>query len=91
VILLLQPLHGITFGLTYVAAVHVIRHRGVGSPTAAQGLYAMAMMSGSLVGMAATGALLDHYGGTGLYLVASGVALLGTGCALAYADVSSRS
>jgi PPP family 3-phenylpropionic acid transporter len=89
-ILVLQPLHGITFGLTYVAGVHLARERGGGAPTAAQGLYATAMMSGSLVGMSIAGALLDRWGGQGLFTVASAVALGGAGCALAYADVSSR-
>jgi MFS transporter, PPP family, 3-phenylpropionic acid transporter len=89
-ILVLQPLHGITFGLTYVAGVHLASERGGRAPAAAQGLFAMATMSGSLAGMSIAGALLDRWGGPGLFTVASAVALGGAGCALAYADVSSR-
>jgi MFS transporter, PPP family, 3-phenylpropionic acid transporter len=87
-ILLLQPLHAVTFGLCYVAAVHVMRGRGAATPTAAQGLYAMAMMLGSLAGMSAAGWLLERLGGQGMFATASVVALLGAGCALAHADLS---
>jgi MFS transporter, PPP family, 3-phenylpropionic acid transporter len=86
-ILLLQPLHGISFGLTYVSAVHLVRARGRATPTAAQGLFAMAMMLGSLCGMTAAGSLLERLGGQGMFTVASAVALLAAGCALVYADV----
>jgi PPP family 3-phenylpropionic acid transporter len=88
-ILCLQPLHAVTFGLSYVAAVHVMRERGRGTPTAAQGLYSMVMMLGSLGGMTAAGRLLERLGGQGMFTTASVVALLGTGCALAYAELSS--
>ncbi len=89
-ILALQPLHGVTFGLTYVAAVHLAQARGPTAPTAAQGLYATAMMAGSLVGMSVAGALLGRWGGQAMFDVAGGVALLATGCALAYGAVSSK-
>jgi PPP family 3-phenylpropionic acid transporter len=84
-ILLLQPLHGITFGLTYVAAVHLVRARGHAAPTAAQGLYATAMMIGSFIGMMTAGALLDRIGGAGLFTVAAGLAGIATALAGAYA------
>jgi PPP family 3-phenylpropionic acid transporter len=88
VILLLQPLHAISFGLTYVAGVHVMRDRAGGTPTAAQGLYAMVMMVGSISGMTVAGWLLERLGGQGMFDVASAVALSGAGCALACADLS---
>jgi PPP family 3-phenylpropionic acid transporter len=88
-ILCLQPLHGITFGLNYVAAVHLVKERGHATPTAAQGLYAMSMMIGSILGMTVAGALLERLGGRGMFSVASAVALSAAGCALAYRDVSS--
>jgi PPP family 3-phenylpropionic acid transporter len=87
-ILALQPLHAVTFGLSYVAAVHVMRKQGGATPTAAQGLYAMVMAMGSISGMTAAGWLLERLGGQGMFTIASAVALLGTGCALAYADLS---
>jgi MFS transporter, PPP family, 3-phenylpropionic acid transporter len=87
-ILLLQPLHAVTFGLTYIAGVHVMRDRGGATPTAAQGLYSMVMMVGSIAGMTAAGWLLERLGGQGMFTVASAVALLGAGCAFACADLS---
>ena len=86
-ILALQPLHAITFGLSYVAGVHVMRERAR-IPTAAQGLYAMMMALGSITGMSGAGGLLETVGGQGMFSAASAVALLGSGCALAYADLS---
>ena len=62
-ILCLQPLHGITFGLFWVSGVTVMRDRGHAAPTAAQGLFAAAYGAGSLVGMNATGQLLELGGG----------------------------
>ena len=76
------------YRLTYVAGVHVMRQRGGVTPTAAQGLYAMVMMVGSISGMTAAGWLLERLGGQGMFTAASAVALLGSGCALACADLS---
>jgi PPP family 3-phenylpropionic acid transporter len=78
-ILCLQPLHGITFGLFWVAAVTLVRDRGAAAPTAAQGLFSAALAAGSLVGMNAAGALLEAGGGRALYGAAS---LAATGAAL---------
>jgi PPP family 3-phenylpropionic acid transporter len=81
-ILALQPLHGVTFGLSYVASVHLMRERGGDTPTAAQGLYAMVMLVGSIVGMSGGGLLLQRLGGTAMFTAASVVALGGVFAAL---------
>jgi PPP family 3-phenylpropionic acid transporter len=88
-ILVLQPLHAISFGLTYVTAVTIVRQRGRLAPTAAQGLFATAWLLGSVVGMSFSGTLLEQIGGAGLYTVAAGVALVATGFAVAYERAAS--
>ena len=83
----LQPLHGVTFGLFWVAArdrwCAIAAQR---APTAAQGLFSAAALGiGSLIGMNVAGALLERGGGRLLYTVAGACAALGTSCAVAYA------
>jgi len=91
-LLLLQPLHALSFGLTYACGVTVMRERGgLETPTAAQGLYAAAFALGSLVGMTSSGRVLERFGGTTLF---TGAALLSTcaaGCAALYAARPRRS
>ncbi len=77
-ILCLQPLHGVTFGLFWVAGVTVVRDRGQAAPTAAQGLFAAAVGTGSVVGMILAGRLLELGGGRLLYGAAAGCAALAT-------------
>ncbi len=84
-ILCLQPLHGITFGLFWVAGVTLARVRGHAAPTAAQGLFAAAVGTGSLVGMSATGRLLEVGGGALLYAVAAACAAVGAAASWIYA------
>jgi PPP family 3-phenylpropionic acid transporter len=84
-ILLLQPLHGITFGWFYVAGVTLMRDRGGSdAPTAAQGLFAGAFSLGSIPGIAMAGRLLESGGGQRLYSIAAVVAALGAACAMAF-------
>jgi PPP family 3-phenylpropionic acid transporter len=75
-ILCLQPLHGVTFGLFWVAGVTLVRDRGHAAPTAAQGLFSAAIGSGSLIGMNLAGRLLELGGGQLLYGAAGGCAAL---------------
>jgi hypothetical protein len=82
--LMLQPLHGITFGLFWVSAVTLVRARSSAAPTAAQGLFSAALGAGSLVGMNATGALLEAGGGRLLYGAAALAAGAATVCAAWY-------
>jgi PPP family 3-phenylpropionic acid transporter len=83
-ILLLQPLHGVTFGLNYVAAVTLMRQEGAEVPSAAQGLFTGALGLGSVVGLAFAGHVLDRWGGMALYSGAAGVAVLATALAALY-------
>jgi PPP family 3-phenylpropionic acid transporter len=85
VILILQPLHAITFGCFYTAGVTLMRDRGgADAPAAAQGLYASALGLGSMIGMWATGRLLEQGGGTLVYRCAAAAALLGTVAAVGF-------
>lgn len=83
-ILCLQPLHGVTFGMFWVAGVTLVRDRGAAAPTAAQGLFAAALGVGSLVGMNLAGWLLEAGGAALLYGSAGGAAAAATACAVIY-------
>ena len=83
-ILCLQPLHGITFGLFWIAGVTLVRDRGHAAPTAAQGMFSAAVGTGSLVGMNLAGLLLERGGGRLLYTVAGACAAAATVGALLY-------
>lgn len=89
-ILMLQPLHGITFGLFWVAGVTLTRDRGHAAPTAAQGLFSAALGVGSLAGMNVAGALLQAGGGRLLYGCASASAALATLAAVLYGRASRK-
>jgi PPP family 3-phenylpropionic acid transporter len=85
-ILLLQPLHGVTFGLFYVSAVVIVRERADRvSQTAAQGVFGGAYALGGVVGMPLAGAIFERAGATVLYGTAAVVATLAFGCALWFA------
>jgi PPP family 3-phenylpropionic acid transporter len=84
-ILALQPLHGITFGLFWVSAVTLVRRRGHAAPTAAQGLFAAALGTGSVVGMNLAGGLLERGGGRLLYGAAACVAAAAAVAAMIHA------
>jgi PPP family 3-phenylpropionic acid transporter len=71
-ILVAQPLHGITFGCTFVAAATMARQRAPAqAPTAAQGLFTSVASAGTLIGMSGGGLLLAHAGGTGAFFAAA--------------------
>lgn len=77
VLFLLQPLHGISFGLTYVAAATITRRRAPeAAPTAAQGLFTAVASAGSFLGMTGGGQLLARVGGQGVFLAATGCAVI---------------
>jgi MFS transporter, PPP family, 3-phenylpropionic acid transporter len=85
-ILALQPLHGLSFGLYYVAGVTVLRNRAPAeAATAAQGLFASAFSIGSFVGMAAGGTILEQHGPGALFGGAAGVAALAVVASSAHA------
>ncbi|MDB4968361.1 MAG: hypothetical protein JWN44_4050, partial [Myxococcales bacterium] len=83
-ILCLQPLHGVTFGLFWVSAVTLVRDRGHVAPTASQGLFAAALGTGSLIGMNVSGRLLEAGGGPLLYGMAATCAAMASLCASVY-------
>lgn len=89
-ILALQPLHGITFGLFWVSAVTLVRDRGRAAPTAAQGLFAAAVGTGSVIGMNVAGRLLELGGGRTLYGAAAACAAAGALFAAGYARRTRR-
>jgi PPP family 3-phenylpropionic acid transporter len=85
-ILLLQPLHGITFGFYYTAAVTLMREQGGSdAPTAAQGLFAGVTALGSVVGITLSGPVLER-AGAGVFTIGALSAGLATACALAFAS-----
>jgi len=74
-ILMLQPLHAITFGLYWVAATALMRdYAGPAATAAGQGLLAAVMGSGSVLGNVYAGGILDRLGGAGLWRCAAAVA-----------------
>jgi PPP family 3-phenylpropionic acid transporter len=74
-IVALQPLHGITFGLLYVAGVTAIRAEAdPDTATAAQGLFAATFAVGGMLGTASAGAVFEHQGGRLLFQLAAGAA-----------------
>jgi PPP family 3-phenylpropionic acid transporter len=90
-ILALQPLHGVTFGLYYVAAVTIIRDRApVEAPTAAQGIFAMTTAGGIVVGIVLAGQIFEKHGATTLFHTSAAVAALGTVAAVLYCRISRR-
>lgn len=84
-IALLQPLHGISFGLWYISSVMVCRARGRDIPTAALGLFSAAASAGSALGMSVAGELLASGGGARLYGAAAAVAAVGAVAAFLFA------
>jgi PPP family 3-phenylpropionic acid transporter len=76
-ILVAQPLHGITFGCTFVAAATIARQRApIEAPTAAQGVFTAVAAAGTLIGITGGSQLLAHGGGRATFLAAAGCATL---------------
>lgn len=84
-IVVLTLLHGLTFGLFYVAAVDALYKRVPASNRAqGQGLFvAITFGLGGLLGYLAAGAGFDALGGSRLFALAAGVEVLACGFALA--------
>jgi predicted MFS family arabinose efflux permease len=90
-ILLLQPLHGVTFGLLYASAVTIMRARVASeAATAAQGLLAGLYSAGGAIGFSLAGTVYQHGGARLVFHVAAGCALAGTACALAFIRLQPR-
>jgi MFS transporter, PPP family, 3-phenylpropionic acid transporter len=88
-LLVLQPLHGITFGCFHAGAVTLMRDRApTAAPTAAQGLYYSAAGVGSVLGLSLAGRLLDTSGAPTLFTCASISAAGAFACAATFAQRS---
>jgi PPP family 3-phenylpropionic acid transporter len=91
VLLALQPLHAITFGLIWVSAMAFVKERAPAHLlTSAQGLFSGAMAVGSGAGILAWGPVYASYGGAMVFRTAAVVALIGGAATLLLARVHRR-
>src|SRR6185295_16815506 len=87
-LLLLQPLHAITFGLYWVSATALMRdYAGPEALAAGQGLLAAVFGTGSVIGNAFAGDILQRAGGRGLMTTMSIVAAVAALGASAHAVI----
>jgi len=87
ILLALQPLHALTFGLAWLSAVHYTSRRfSRHSLGTAQGLFATAMGAGSVAGMVVWGSLYHRAGGAAVF----GAAACLSACACAFAAALDR-
>lgn len=78
-ILLLQPVHGIAFGLMWVSAIGVLKREVGNKGTAtAQGLFASAIALGATIGITTWGPFYERFGSEDLFLVAATLSGLAT-------------
>ena len=83
-LLLLQPLHALTFGLTWISGLELVKAKAPSAVLAtAQSTFAVAAALGSACGMIAWGPLYASRGGTLVFGAASGVAALACSTVLA--------
>ncbi len=76
--LALQPLHAVSFGLTWLSALALIQEQAPPSARAtAQGAFSTASALGASSGALLWGSLYEAQGGRVVFLVAAGIALLG--------------
>jgi PPP family 3-phenylpropionic acid transporter len=86
VLLLLQPLHGLSFALMWLASLSYVKESApAGALATAQGLFSAALAAGSVLGMPLWGALSRHSGGSATFRAAAIVALAAASLALAWA------
>jgi PPP family 3-phenylpropionic acid transporter len=84
VLLLLQPLHALTFGLTWISGLELVKQKAPKTVLAtAQSTFAVAAALGSACGMLAWGPLYAARGGALVFAVAGGVAALACSVVLA--------
>jgi MFS transporter, PPP family, 3-phenylpropionic acid transporter len=82
-LLLLQPLHALSFGLTWVSALAVLKEQTGGTGLAtAQGLFSASMATGATLGMAMWGNLYARGGGEAVFSTAALIACAATAAAL---------
>jgi PPP family 3-phenylpropionic acid transporter len=86
VLLVLQPLHAVSFSLWWIASLAYIKDRAPARALAtAQGVFSAAVAAGSVTGMLAWGALYHRAGGAAVFTGAAAVALAGGLVAVAWA------
>lgn len=82
-LMLLQPLHALSFALMWVSALALLKEQAGGSGVAtAQGMFSASMASGGTVGMAIWGTVYARGGGEAVFGSAALVACAATGAAL---------
>jgi MFS transporter, PPP family, 3-phenylpropionic acid transporter len=78
-ILLMQPLHGVSFGLMWVSAIGALKREVGNKGTAtAQGVFASAIALGATVGVTTWGPFFETYGSENLFLAAAVLSGLAT-------------
>jgi PPP family 3-phenylpropionic acid transporter len=91
IILLLQPLHALSFGLMWLAAVGYAQERAPAhSLGTAQGLLSTAFGAGSVTGMLLWGPAYQRGGGTVVFASAAFVAAFASACAAALAGLDRK-
>jgi MFS transporter, PPP family, 3-phenylpropionic acid transporter len=86
VLLALQPLHALSFGLWWVASVAFVKERAPAQALAtAQGLFSAAIAVGSVAGMLVWGAVYRRAGGAAVFGAAGAIALAGALLATSWA------
>jgi MFS transporter, PPP family, 3-phenylpropionic acid transporter len=73
-LLALQPLHALSFGVVWIAALAHLKQRGRDALATAQGLFGAALACGGVIGMLAWGQLYERAGGAAVF---RGCALVG--------------
>ena len=85
-LLALQPLHSVSFGLTWLSALHYVKERAPARILAtAQGVYSATLALGSVGGMIAWGAVYGARGGATTFALASALSAAGGLVALRFA------
>ncbi|UQA60325.1 MFS transporter [Polyangium aurulentum] len=85
-LLLLQPLHALSFGVTWVASLAFVKERAPSHMlSTAQGLFTTAISSGGVVGMLVWGPLYEKSGGMVTFATASVVSACACALAIAFA------
>ena len=91
VLLALQPLHGVSFGLMWIASVTYLAQRVAPHVLAtAQGLFVASAATGTVIGMLAWGPIYRQFGGALTFGAASATAGLAFVLAVAYGRAESR-
>jgi len=89
-LLLLQPLHALSFGVVWIAAVAHLKQRSQPALATAQGLFGSALSLGGVSGMLVWGPLYQRAGGPAVFRMCWLVGSLAFLAALAFVAVSHR-